>query len=380
MTKVDVISGFLGAGKTTLIKKLLQGELKHEKVVLIENEFGDVGIDGTFLQEVGIEIKEINSGCICCSLVGDFREALAKVVEEYEPERLIIEPSGVGKLSDVVEAIEDVELHVNALVCVVDVNKAKMYHKNFKEFFDNQIEHAKTVILSRTQKASHEKIEDVVHMIHELNPHAKCIISDWDELTDHQILEVMDEHHECHCHEHHEEECCCGHDHHEHEECCCGHDHHDHEECCCGHDHHDHEECCCGHEHHDHEECCGGHEHHDHEECCCEHEHHHEHECGCGHHHEGHHHHHHADDAFVSVAYDTAHAYTKEELEGMLAELDEHILRAKGMVKSTTGWLFFDYVPEETDIREGQVQTIGKIVVIGSKVDEEKIKKIFKVN
>lgn len=343
MTKVDVISGFLGAGKTTLIKKLLQGELKHEKVVLIENEFGDVGIDGTFLQEVGIEIKEINSGCICCSLVGDFREALGKVVEEYEPERLIIEPSGVGKLSDVVEAIEDVNLHVNALVCVVDVNKAKMYHKNFKEFFDNQIEHAKTVILSRTQKASHEKIEDVVHMIHELNPHAKCIISDWDELTDHQILEVMDEHHECHCHDHHEEECCCEHEHHDHE-CECEHHHHDHEECCCGHDHHDHEECC------------------------------------CGHHHDGHHHHHHADDAFISVAYDTAHAYTKEELEGMLAELDEHILRAKGMVKSTDGWLFFDYVPEETDIREGQVQTIGKIVVIGSKVDEEKIKKIFKVN
>ena len=358
MTKVDVISGFLGAGKTTLIKKLLQGELKHEKVVLIENEFGDVGIDGTFLQEVGIEIKEINSGCICCSLVGDFREALSKVVEEYEPERLIIEPSGVGKLSDVVEAIEDVDLHVNALVCVVDVNKAKMYHKNFKEFFDNQIEHAKTVILSRSQKASHEKIEDVVHMIHELNPHAKCIISDWDELTDHQILEVMDEHHECHCH-HHEEECCCEHEHDEH--CCCEHVyHHDHKECCCGHDHehhHDHEECCCGHDH----------------------EHHHDHECGCGHHHEGHHHHH-ADETFISVAYDTAHAYTKDELADMLAQLDENILRAKGMVKSTTGWLFFDYVPEETDIREGQVQTIGKIVVIGSKVDEEKIKKIFKVN
>lgn len=375
MTKVDVISGFLGAGKTTLIKKLLQGELKHEKVVLIENEFGDVGIDGTFLQEVGIEIKEINSGCICCSLVGDFREALGKVVEEYEPERLIIEPSGVGKLSDVVEAIEDVNLDVNALVCVVDVNKAKMYHKNFKEFFDNQIEHAKTVILSRTQKASHEKIEDVVHMIHELNPHAQCIISDWDELTDHQILEVIDKHHECHCCCGEDHECECDHDHEEH--CCCGHDHdceceHDHE-CECEHHHHDHEECCCEHHHHDHEEhCCCGHDH--------EHEHHHDHEeCCCGHHHDGHHHHH-ADDAFVSVAYDTAHAYTKEELEGMLAELDEHILRAKGMVKSTTGWLFFDYVPEETDIREGQVQTIGKIVVIGSKVDEEKIKKIFKVN
>lgn len=356
MTKVDVISGFLGAGKTTLVKKLLEGKLKNEKVVLIENEFGDVGIDGTFLQEVGIEIKEINSGCICCSLVGDFREALSKVVEEYAPERLIIEPSGVGKLSDVVEAIEAVNLNANALVCVVDVNKAKMYHKNFKEFFDNQIEHAKTVILSRTKHAKHEKVEEVVHMIHELNPHAECIISDWDELSADQILEVMDE-------KHNHEECCHGHHEHDHEECCCGHHEHDHEECCCGHHEHDHEECCCGHHEHDHEECCCGHHEHDHEECC-----------------HGHHHgHHHADDDFISVAYDTAHAYTQEELEEMLEQLDEHILRAKGMVKSTSGWLFFDYVPEETNIREGSVQTIGKIVVIGSQVDEEKIKAIFKV-
>ena len=371
MVKVDVISGFLGAGKTTLIKKLLQGELKNEKVVLIENEFGDVGIDGTFLQEAGIEIKEINSGCICCSLVGDFREALSKVVEEYEPERLIIEPSGVGKLSDVVEAIKDVNLDVNALVCVVDVNKAKMYHKNFKEFFDNQIENAKTIVLSRTQNASDEKLEEVVHMIHHINEDANYIISDWDELTSGQILEAMDATVEVE-----EECCCCGHHHdhhHEHEECCCGHDHHEHEEHCCCHEHeHDHDEhCCCGHDHHEH--------HHEHEECCCgheHHEHHHDHECGCGHHHHGHHH---ADDAFISVAYDTAHTYTSEELEGMLAELDEHILRAKGMVKSVNGWLFFDYVPGEIDVRAGQVQTIGKIVVIGSEVNEEKIKEIFKV-
>lgn len=358
MVKVDVISGFLGAGKTTLIKKLLAGELKNEKVVLIENEFGDVGIDGTFLQEAGIEIKEINSGCICCSLVGDFREALSKVVEEYQPERLIIEPSGVGKLSDVVEAIKDVNLHVNALVCVVDVNKAKMYHKNFKEFFDNQIENAKTIILSRTQKASDEKIEEVVHMLHHINEDANYIISDWDELTDSQILEAMDATKECCCAHHHEhdEHCCCHeHNHHHEEEHCCCQEHHE-EECCCGHDHHEHDhECGCGHHHHEHEE----------------------HECGCGHHHG--HHHHHADDEFISVAYDTAHTYTSNELENMLDQLDENILRAKGMVKSTEGWLFFDYVPNEIDIREGQIQTIGKIVVIGSKVDEEKIKEIFKV-
>lgn len=354
MTKVDVISGFLGAGKTTLIKKLLEGELKNEKVVLIENEFGDVGIDGTFLREAGIEIKEINSGCICCSLVGDFREALVKVVEEYAPERLIIEPSGVGKLSDVIEAIEDVNLNVNALVCVVDVKKAKMYHKNFKEFFDNQIEYAKTVILSRTQDVSDEKVEEVVHMIHEFNPNAKCIISDWNELSDHQILEVMDElpkEEEHHCCHHHEEE---------HE--CCGH-HHDEEHECCGH-HHDEDHKCCGHHHDEDHECC-----HDHDD----------HECGCGHGHHHHHGHHHADDDFVSVAYDTAHSYTKEELHAMLAQLDETILRAKGMVKSDEGWLFFDYVPNEIDIRPGEVQTIGKIVVIGSVVDEEKIKEIFRI-
>lgn len=345
MTKVDVISGFLGAGKTTLIKKLLSGELKNEKVVLIENEFGDVGIDGTFLKEAGIEIKEINSGCICCSLVGDFRKALIKVVEEYEPERLIIEPSGVGKLSDVIDAIEDVHLDVNALVCVVDINKAKMYHKNFKEFFDNQIEAAKTVILSRTKNADSEKIENTVHLIHELNPHASCIIADWDELSDHQILEAIEPHHEDHNHE-----CCCGHDHDEHEECCCGHDHDEHEECCCGHDHDEHEECCCG---HDHDE-----EHH---------------------HHHHHHHGHDADEDFISVAYETAHSYSKTELNDMLNQLDETILRAKGMVKSENGWLFFDYVPNEIDIRQGEVQPIGKIVVIGSKVNEEKIKEIFHI-
>ena len=350
MTKVDVISGFLGAGKTTLIKKLLEGELKNEKVVLIENEFGDVGIDGTFLKEAGIEIKEINSGCICCSLVGDFREALLKVVEEYAPERLIIEPSGVGKLSDVIQAIEDVHLHVNALVCVVDVKKAKMYHKNFKEFFDNQIEYAKTVILSRTQDVSDEKVEEVVHMIHEFNPDAKCIISDWNELSDHQILEVLDEADDKH---HHEEE----------HECCCGHHDEGHE--CCGH-HHDEE---------DHECCCHDHDEHDHE-CCHDHD---DHECGCGHDHHHHHGHHHADDDFVSVAYDTAHSYTKEELHDMLAQLDENILRAKGMVKSNEGWLFFDYVPNEIDIRPGEVQTIGKIVVIGSTIDEDKIKEIFRI-
>lgn len=330
MTKVDVISGFLGAGKTTFIKKLIEEKLKDEKTVLIENEFGDVGIDGTFLKEAGIDIKEINSGCICCSLVGDFREALRKVIEEYAPERLVIEPSGVGKLSDVVEAIHDVDLEVNALVCVVDVNKAKMYHKNFKEFFDNQIENARVVVLSRTQNAPAEKVEEVVHLIHELNEKATCMIADWNELRAEQILEVMDQH-----------------------ECCCGHHHDDHHE-------HDDHECCCGH-------------HHDEEHDSCHHDH--DHECGCGHHHG----HHHADDEFISVAYETAHAYTKEELHHMLEQLNEQILRVKGMVKSTEGWLFFDYVPGEIDIREGSAETIGKIVVIGNKIDEDEIKTIFKV-
>lgn len=330
MTKVDVISGFLGAGKTTFIKKLIEEKLKDEKTVLIENEFGDVGIDGTFLKEAGIDIKEINSGCICCSLVGDFREALRKVIEEYAPERLVIEPSGVGKLSDVVEAIHDVDLEVNALVCVVDVNKAKMYHKNFKEFFDNQIENARVVVLSRTQNAPAEKVEEVVHLIHELNEKATCMIADWNELRAEQILEVIDQH-----------------------ECCCGHHHDDHHE-------HDDHECCCGH-------------HHDEEHDSCHHDH--DHECGCGHHHG----HHHADDEFISVAYETAHAYTKEELHHMLEQLNEQILRVKGMVKSTEGWLFFDYVPGEIDIREGSAETIGKIVVIGNKIDEDEIKTIFKV-
>ena len=353
MAKVDIISGFLGAGKTTLIKKLLAGQLKNEKVVLIENEFGDVGIDGTFLKEAGIEIKEINSGCICCSLVGDFREALKKVMEEYEPERLIIEPSGVGKLSDIEEAVKDVGLDVHALVTVADVNKIKVYHRNFGEFFDNQIENAQIIIFSRTQKANDEKVEEMGHLVHELNPDSKCIIAPWDDLSDEQILKVMDSFH----HHEHDENCTCG---------CHDHEHHHHDE---EHEHHHDEECECGHEHH----------HHHDEECECGHEHHHEHDenCTCGCH--DHDHHHHGDEEFTSVAYESAHSYTKEELQGMLEQLDEHILRAKGMVKSKDGWLFFDYVPEEIDIREGQVQPIGQIVVIGSKVNEKEIKELFKV-
>ena len=368
MGKIDVISGFLGAGKTTLIKKLLKDRNEKENVVIIENEFGDVGIDGTFLQEAGIKIREINSGCICCSLVGDFKEALHKVVDEYHPDRLVIEPSGVGKLSDVIGAItaSEIDYELNILACVVDVNKAKMYNKNFKEFFQDQIEAARTVVLSRTQNASDEKIEEVVHMLKELNEDATYVIAPWEEVTSAQLREVME------VQQDHEEE-----HHHEHEGCCCGHDHEHEEGECCGH-HHEHEEgCCCGHDHeHEEDECCG--HHHEHEEgCCCGHDHEHEEGECCGHHH--HHGHHHADDMFVTVAFDTVHAYSKEELKEMLESLDENILRAKGMVKGKEGWLFFDYVPEEIDIREGSTQPVGKIVLIGTSIDEAQMKEVFKV-
>lgn len=368
MSKVDIISGFLGAGKTTLIRKILP-ELKDEKVVLIENEFGDVGIDGAFLEEAGIEIKEMNSGCICCSLVGDFREALLKVVEEYHPDRLMIEPSGVGKLSDVIEAVEAVDLKLNGLVCVVDVNKAKMYHKNFGEFFDNQITSATIIILSRTKNVSAEKAEEVVHMLKEMNEKAHFIVTDWDELTARQIIDVIDKVEDETLHVH-QEECSCGHVHHEH--------HHDKEHCCCHEHEHDHECCHEEHEHHHEDECCCHEHHHDHAgECCCGHHHdHEEHECECGHH--GHHHHH-ADEMFTSQAFETAHVYSVDELKEMLEGLDETILRCKGMVQGVEGWLFFDYVPGEIDIREGSVQTIGKIVVIGTQVDVQKMAQHFAI-
>ena len=430
MTKIDIISGFLGAGKTTFIKKMLEEAFVGEQIVLIENEFGEVGIDGGFLKDAGIEITEMNSGCICCSLVGDFATNLNEVIEKYHPDRILIEPSGVGKLSDVMKSVIDIEetqdVKLNALVTVVNAIKAKKQMKAFGEFFNNQIEHATTIVLSRSQNANAEQLEECVKMMQELNHDAAIITTAWDAIDGKQILNVMEgqdnlemkvlaEHHAHHHHHDHDEECCCGHHHEEHhhhdhdEECCCGHHHeehhhHDHdEECCCGHHHdeehechhehhhHDHdEECCCGHHHeehhhHDHdEECCCGHHHHDHdEECCCGHHHHHDHdeECGCGHHH--HDHHHDADDVFASWGTETAQKFGKEKIENILkifAEGTEYgmVLRAKGIVEGTDGeWIHFDYVPGEPDVRTGSAEVMGRICVIGSGIDKEKIEKLF---
>ena len=391
MTKIDVFSGFLGAGKTTLIKKLLKEALDGSKTVLIENEFGEIGIDGGFLKEAGIEIKEMNSGCICCSLVGDFGTSLREVITTYAPERILIEPSGVGKLSDVLKAVEGVagelDVQVNSAVAVVDASKAKMYSKNFGEFFINQIEYAGTIILSRTDKASDAKIAECVAMIREHNSKATIITTPLDQLDGKAVLETIEgadsleemmaemlEHaHEHEHHHHHEdgEECHC-HDHeHEHEH---HHHHEDDEECHC----HDHE-----HEHHHHHE--------DDEECCChdhehEHEHHHHHEdgeeCCCHEHEHEHHHHHHADEVFTSWGKETPAKYTVEKITKILEALDSgeygFVLRAKGMVPGEDGtWIYYDYVPEESDIRTGSPIVTGKICVIGSKLDEDKLEELF---
>ena len=410
MTKIDIISGFLGAGKTTLIKKLLSEALKGEQVVLIENEFGEIGIDGGFLKDSGIEIREMNSGCICCSLVGDFGTSLKEVITTYHPDRIIIEPSGVGKLSDVIKAVKgvdvDCEISLNSYTTVADVNKCKMYMRNFGEFFENQLQYARTIILSRTDtpKATEEKVAKAVALIREVNKDAVIITTPIEKLDGAQILEAMEQGREededfcpvCgghHDHDHHHDDEC-GHDHdHEHhhhdhdDECGCGHDHdHEHhhdDECGCGHDH-DHEhhhdgECGCGHDH--------DHEHHHHDgECGCghdhDHEHHHDGECGCGHDH----HHHHADEVFTSWGRETAKKYTKEEIEAALKTLSEAedlgvILRAKGMVDGKDGqWIYFDMVPEEYEVRTGTPQITGKICVIGSKMAEDKIAEIFGVN
>ncbi len=428
MTKIDVVSGFLGAGKTTLIKKMLKEAWNGEQVVLIENEFGEIGIDGGFLQEAGIEIKEMNSGCICCSLVGDFGTSLKEVLSTYAPERIVIEPSGVGKLSDVMKAVEDADLGgevvLNSAVAVVDATKCKMYIKNFGEFFVNQVAHAGTIVLSRTDKISEEKLKAAVEMLREHNQTATIITTPWEQITGKQIKETMEKadnlekellesihehhHHEhdehCGCgHEHHHHEhdkhCDCGHEHHHHEHdehCDCGHEHHHHEHdehCDCGHEHHHHEHdehCGCGHEHHHHEHdehCDCGHEHHHHEHdehCDCGHEHHHhEHDehCGCGHDHHGHHH---ADEVFTSWGMETPMKYSKEEMEEILQQLEEEkeygfVLRAKGMVPSVNGedWIYFDYVPGEAQIRSGSPQTTGKFCVIGSKLQEEHLKQLF---
>ena len=401
MVKIDIISGFLGAGKTTLIKKLLKEAFEGEQVVLIENEFGEIGIDGGFLKDAGIEIREMNSGCICCSLVGDFGASLKEVVEKYHPDRILIEPSGVGKLSDVIKAVqgveEDVDIQLNSYTTVVDAKKCKMYMRNFGEFFDNQVQYAGAIIMSRTDIVDEKKAMESMELLRSINEKAAIITTPIEKLDGKKILEVMEhpesladellkEEHEHHHHHDHDDECDCGHDHdHEHhhhdhdEECNCGHDH-DHE-----HHHHDHdEECSCGHDH-DHE-----HHHHDHDECGCGHDHDHEHhhhdhddECGCGHHHD--HHHHHADEVFTSWGRETIKKFTREGLEKMLESLsasEEYgvILRAKGMLPAEDGtWIYFDMVPEETEIREGSPEYTGRLCVIGSKLNEEKLVKLFGV-
>lgn len=375
MIKIDIFSGFLGAGKTTLIKKLLSEAYKGEQVVLIENEFGEIGIDGGFLKEAGIEIREMNSGCICCSLVGDFGVALKEVIQKYSPDRIIIEPSGVGKLSDVIKAVQKVEnevdIKLNSFTTVVDVTKCKMYMKNFGEFFSNQIEYAGTVILSRTDtsKATDDKVKTAVEMIRSLNQTAAVITTPIQQLSGTKILDTMENNHSLEK-ELLEEEVCpvCG-GHHEH--------HHDHEECECGHDHahHEHEH------HHTHGECGCGHNHdHDHHEHAHAHE-----ECGCGHdhHHDHHHGHHHADEVFTSWGRETVKAFSREEIEKILDTLSNDasygmILRAKGMVAGQDGaWIYFDMVPGEADIRTGSPDYTGRLCVIGSKIDEAKLAELF---
>ncbi|MCI7721993.1 MAG: GTP-binding protein [Mediterraneibacter faecis] len=357
MTKIDIISGFLGAGKTTLIKKLLSDAYKGEQVVLIENEFGEIGIDGGFLKEAGIEIREMNSGCICCSLVGDFGKSLHEVVDTYHPDRILIEPSGVGKLSDVIKAVQDVQgeidAELNSFTTVVDVTKCKIYRKNFGEFFSNQIEYAGAVILSRTDKAKPEKIQESVALLRELNEKAPIITTPIEQLPGEKILETMESSKsledellaevakEAHDHEHHH--------------------HHDHEEC-------DHEH----HHHHDHEE----HEHHHHDGECS---------CGCGHHHHDHEGHHHADEVFTSWGKETIHTYTKDEVSAILKTLEEdgsygNVLRAKGMVAGADGeWIYFDMVPEEHEVRTGAPEYTGRICVIGAELNEDKLAELFKV-
>ncbi len=379
MVKVNIISGFLGAGKTTLIQKLLKEALSGDKTVLIENEFGEIGIDAGFLQESGVEIREMNSGCICCSLVGDFKTSLQEVLEIYKPERIIIEPSGVGKLSEVVQAVESAsdEIHIAGKVTVVDVNKCKMYLKNFGEFFLNQVTEADTILLSRTGAASAEKVQKAVELLREHNDHAVIVTTPWDQLDgsdllaelersvnmEAELLAEVEAHHHEHHHEH-GEHCTCGHDHHH------GHHHEHGEHCTCGHDHHEH--------HHEHgEHCSCGHDHH--------HEHHHEHgeHCTCGHdHHHGHHHH--ADEVFVSWGMETPAIYTKERVEAILNALGQEetfglVLRAKGMLPAEDNtWIYFDYVPEETEIREGRPAVTGKICVIGSGLKQDALEALFK--
>ncbi len=453
MTSIDIVSGFLGAGKTTFIQKLLGEALKTEKVVLIENEFGEIGIDGGFLKDSGIEIREMNQGCICCSLVGDFETSLSEVVEKYHPDRIIIEPSGVGKLSDIIGAVksiaENMEVELHAAVTVVDAQKAKLYSKNFGEFFNNQIQYAGAVVLSRTDVAKEAKVTEAVEIIKALNPKATVITTPAAELSGAQLMEIISkpddmeaemlrevmervkEHEEAHHHHHEDEdgECCCGHHHHEHDEDDEEHEHehhhhHEDEE----HEHHHHHddedgECCCGHHHHEHDEDDEDeehehHHHHHHEDE--EHEHHHHYDehgvCSCGHHHDeedeeehghhhhdgeeiegvhihNHHHHHHhhhgegehdADEIFTSWGLETVHAFDRQKLETILSEMAESekygmVVRCKGMLKDAASdkWMYFDLVPEETEIREGSPEYTGKVVVIGANLNEALLKEAF---
>ena len=415
MTKIDIYSGFLGAGKTTLIKKLIAEGYKGQKLVLIENEFGEIGIDGGFLQDAGINITEMNSGCICCSLVGDFGKALEKVISEYHPDRVIIEPSGVGKLSDVIGAVKKVvghDVELGYTVAVADAGKVKVYMKNFGEFYNNQIETASTIVLSRTTGITEKKLDTALELIREHNGSATIVTTPWEDLAGEQLIAAFEgqhtlakhmeatEHDHHHHHHEHDEHCCCGHDHehhhhHEHgEEFGCGHYHHEH------HHHHEHgEEGGCGHHHHDegcHEhhhghvphECGHDHHHHDHDEhCCCGHDHDHEHhhhehgeDCTCGCH--DHDHHHHADEVFTSWGRETAKKYTAEQIGSILEELDSGeygiVLRAKGIVAGVDGkWIHFDFVPGEADVRFGRADVMGRLCVIGSKLDEDAIAKRF---
>ena len=399
MTKIDIISGFLGAGKTTFIKKLLEEAIAGEQVVLIENEFGEIGIDGGFLKDSGIEIREMNSGCICCSLVGDFGTSLAEVLTQYKPERIIIEPSGVGKLSDVMKAVIDVSadmnVELNSAVTIVDAAKCKMYMKNFGEFFNNQIENAGTIVLSRTDITDASKIQKDVDMIREKNANAVIITTPLDQLGGSQLLEIIEkkdtmlddllaEVRESRHHDGHGEECC-GH-HHGHDEECHGHHHHGHDEECHEH-HHGHDEECHEHHHHDHDEECCGH-HHGHDEECHEHHHHgHDEECHGHHHHDdcGHeHHHHHADEVFTSWGMETIVPVTHEQLEDVLKRLSTtrefgDVLRAKGMLPTENPgeWLYFDLVPEQYEIRQGRPDYTGKVCVIGASLKEEELNSVF---
>ncbi len=399
MTKIDIFSGFLGAGKTTLIKKLINEAYKGEKLVLIENEFGEIGIDGGFLKEAGIEITEMNSGCICCSLVGDFGEALKKVLSTYSPDRILIEPSGVGKLSDVIKAVQNIgsdDISLNGFTTVVDAGKCKMYMKNFGEFFNDQVEHASSIILSHTDNISEEKLEKAIELLREHNADATLITTPWSQIDGKAILEAMEkkntleielhklaeeaEYHHHHHHHEHDEHCDCGcHEHHHHhdhdEECDCHehhHDHHHHDE---HHHHHDeHGNCSCGHHHDEHE-----HEHHHHEE------HHHDHgeECTCGCHEHGHHHHHHADEVFASIGRETTKKFSVDEIKNALIALENKekygfILRAKGIVAGVDGnWIHFDYVPGEPDVRIGSADIIGRLCVIGSEINEHELLLLF---